>query len=222
MVLSCVQKNVCLHSLWLAPVTLTLLGFGSGAARAAAQATYPFEAIYNTEITFSPITPNISVVNEIGESGDAPYGLTNFVDIIYTEFDPGTGVFTFGSDPARFGLEGLPIGTRTFFGNGSDKLFGTISGTAAIDLENLVRRGSATITITGGEGRFRGATGILDLSTNDPLTSDPTAPTRSQVLISGSSQTVPEPSSNITLIGIKVIGFGFLLQKRCSRRKSAV
>lgn len=55
MVLSCVQKNVRLHSLWLAPVTLTLLGFGSGAARAAAQATYPFEAIYNTEITFSPI-----------------------------------------------------------------------------------------------------------------------------------------------------------------------
>jgi hypothetical protein len=70
MVLSCVQKNVCLHSLGLAPVTLTLLSFGSGAARAGAQATYPFEAIYNREITFSPITPNISEVNEIGESGD--------------------------------------------------------------------------------------------------------------------------------------------------------
>lgn len=101
----------------------------------------------------------------------------------YAEFNPDTGVFTFGPDPATFGLEGLPIGTLTLSGNGSDKLFGTVSGSVSVDFENLVGTGSSTITITGGAGRFNRAIGTLDLLENATLSPDPTAPIESRLTL---------------------------------------
>lgn len=88
--------------------------------------------------------------------------------------------------------------------------------------ENLVGTGSSTITITGGEGRFIAANGTLNLLENATLSPDPTAPIESRLSISGSFQAVPEPKPNITLVGLSVIGVGFLLRSRRSRRKGAV
>ncbi len=203
-----------LYTSWLFGVALTLLGFGSGAS-ASAQSTYPFEATYNAEITTRPIIGNISEATDIGESADAPYGLTSWINMNYAEFNPDTGVFTFGPDPATFGLEGLPIGTLTLSGNGSDKLFGTVSGSVSVDFENLVGTGSSTITITGGAGRFNGAIGTLNLLENATLSPDPTAPIESRLTVSGSFEAVPEPKTGTgTLIAIGVIGAGFILHRR--------
>ncbi|MBW4631247.1 MAG: hypothetical protein KME30_04900 [Iphinoe sp. HA4291-MV1] len=44
------------------------------------------------------------------------------------------------------------------------------------DFENLVGSGFYTINITGGEGRFIGAKGILTFSETNVLSPDPTAP----------------------------------------------
>jgi len=212
-----------LYTSWLFGVALTLLGFGSGAS-ASAQTTYPFEATYNAEITTRPIIGNISEATDIGESADAPYGLTSWINMNYAEFNPDTGVFTFGPDPATFGLEGLPIGTLTLSGNGSDKLFGTVSGSVSVDFENLVGTGSSTITITGGTGLFENATGEITFTQNDRLTStNLTDPFEGQAILNFSVQTaqaVPEPSTNATLVGASVIGFGLLLRRH--RRKSAM
>ncbi len=41
-------------------------------------------------------------------------------------------MITVGPDPARFGLEGFPFGKLTLSGQGSDKLFGTETGTSTI------------------------------------------------------------------------------------------
>jgi hypothetical protein len=132
-------------------------------------------------------------------------------------------VFTYSADPAEFGLEGLPLDTTiTLSGTGSDKLFGTNSGSTAVDFENLVGTGSGTITITGGEGKFIGAAGTLDLLENDTLSPDPTAPIEAQLTISGSFQAVPEPSPNTTVIGISAIGAGLLLHSRRNSGKRAV
>jgi len=206
------------HTAWLIPVAVTLLNFGLGNVRVAAQTIYPFKAVYNTEITNRPLAPNLFESTDIGESDDAPYGLTNLTNLTYAEFDPNNSLFRFDSDPAVLGLENLPTGTFTLFGSGSDKVSGTINGTAKLDFENFVGTGSSTVTITGGSGRFSGATGILNLLENNTFTPDPTAPIKSQFAISGSFQTpqkVPEPRTNTTLI-IGAIGIGFVLRRRRS------
>lgn len=205
-----------LKNIWLIP-TITLLGFGVGNQDAIAQTTYPFNTTYNAEISNTPLnqtdTEVISQTSVTGESANAPYGLTNLTINNYSSVDFATGVARYDSDPAVFGLENLPLGTLSLSGEGSDKLFGTNRGTASLE------SGTGTITITGGEGRFVGATGTLDLSQTITSNPDPTgvsAPIISSATISGSFQTVPEPSTNATLIGIGMIGAGFLLRRRTS------
>ncbi|WP_414580804.1 hypothetical protein [Scytonema sp. PCC 10023] len=204
---------------WLIPLAFTLVGFGSSIKSATAQTTYPFEAVYDTEATLRPI-PNRSNVFEIFVSGtnpDAPYGLTNFTSTNnYGQLDPGTGVLTFGPDPATLGLEG-PFGRDEFFGSSDDSLFGSSSATALLDLQNFTLSGSGTVNITGGTGRFSGAIGTLNFFENDELNPDPTAPTRGRAILSGFFQVpekVPEPRTNLALVGVGVTGAGFLLRQR--------
>ncbi len=168
------------------------------------------------ETTLTPIAPNISRATDIAQTADAPYGITNFENTNYSQFDPITNTITFGPDAAQFGLEGLPIGTVTFYGSGSDRLFGTSSGTASLDFANLVGNSSGTINITGGEGRFNGAVGSLVFNENVTVNPDPTAPLNGQALVSGSFQTsaaVPEPRNDAALVGLGVLGTGFLLRR---------
>lgn len=209
-----------LHSIWLVPAAFTLLSFGSGAS-VSAQSTYPFQANYDTEIRLIPTSvPNLFQTDGSGESTDAPYDLTNFRLGNYAQIDLNTGVVTYGPDPAAFGLEGLPLTTTvTLFGDGPNKLFGTNNGTISPD-----RTGSGTITLTGGEGIFAGATGTLDLFEKNTPIPNPDGSINlleAQISIKGSFTAVPEPEANATVIGISAIGFGFLLHSRRNSRKRA-
>lgn len=211
-----------LQNVGFVTAALTLIGFGLGGVKAIAQTTYPFEAVYNLEVTSKEIAPGISLVNVIGKSDNAPYSLTNLTSMNYAQLDPVTGVSTSGPDAAAFGLEGLPILTDRFFGSGDDSLIGTSTATASSDLQNLTASAFGTITITGGTGRFNGAAGTLTLSDSYTLSPDPTAPIIGQAVVNGSfqaSEKVPEPSTNGTLVGIGMIGTGFLLRR--GSRKSA-
>ncbi|KAB8319539.1 hypothetical protein SD81_011935 [Tolypothrix campylonemoides VB511288] len=210
-----------LHSriTWLIPLAFTLVGFGSSIKSATAQTTYPFEAVYDTEVTLIPI-PNRSNLFEVFVSGtnpDAPYGLTNFTSTNnYSQLDPATGVLTFGPDPATLGLEG-PFGRDEFFGSSDDSLFGSSSATALLDFQNRTLSGTGTVNITGGTGRFSGAIGTLNFFENDELNPDPTAPTRGRAILSGFFQVpekVPEPRTNLALVGVGLTWTGFLLRQR--------
>ncbi|MGI2908063.1 PEP-CTERM sorting domain-containing protein [Tolypothrix sp. VBCCA 56010] len=210
-----------LYTAWVFGVTLTLVGFGSSVTKAIAQTTYPFQATYNAEITTKETDiPLVLDTTVRGETSDAPYGLTNLIIRNYSQVDPNTGVATYNSDPATFGLQNVPFGTLTLSGQGNDKLFGTNRGTASL------LSGSGTISITGGEGRFRGATGSLDLFqtiTSNPDPTGLTAPIISLGTISGSffvPKTVPEPKTVPMLVGIGVIGAGLVLKRH--RRASIV
>jgi hypothetical protein len=194
---------------------------GASTAKVIAQTTYPFEATYNSEITTKETNiPLVLDTTVIGETLDAPYNLTNLIIRNYSQVDPNTGVATYNSDPATFGLQNVPFGTLTLSGQGNDKLFGTNAGTASLE------SGSGTISITGGEGRFIGATGTLDLFqtiTSNPDPTGLTAPIISPARISGSfvvSQGVPEPKTDAMLVAIGVIGTGLVLRRH--RRSSAV
>lgn len=211
----------CSHTVWLVPVAMTFISVVTGAAKAIAQTTLPFDTSYDTEVILEPITPNISRASISGFNPDAPYGLTNFASTNYSQFDSETGVFTFVPDAAQLGLQGLPVGTDVFSGSGDDQLFGSSNATAAIDLTSGTLNGSGTVTITGGAGRFSGASGILNFSETEPLNQDPTAPLRGQAFLSGSIEVVPEPEAATgTLVGMGVIGSSLLLRR--FRRSSAV
>lgn len=203
-------------SISLVPVTLTILSFGLGTTRAIAQTTYPFQAVYDVVVESEQITPDVSQITVLGESADAPYGLTNLISKSYTRLDSATGVTTAGSDAAQFGLEGLPILTDIFFGSSNDSLLGTSTATAVADVQNLTATASGTVTITGGSGRFSDAKGTLLVLDNYTLSPDPTAPLRGQASVNGSFQTfqkVPEPRTTTTLVGIGLMGAGLLLRR---------
>lgn len=205
-----------LQTAWLVPIA-ALLSVAASAARAVAQTTYPFDVSYNTEVILTPITPEVSQASVSGFNPSAPYGLTNFTSINYSRFDPQTGVFTFVPNAANFGLENLAVGVDRYFGSGDDQLFGSSNATAAINNANGTLDGSGTITITGGSGRFAGATGVLNFSETEPLDQDPTAPLRGTAILSGFFQVpqkIPEPGTNLALVGVGVTGVGFLLRQR--------
>jgi hypothetical protein len=198
-------------------VAAALLNFGLGDAKASAQTQYPFETIYDSETTLEPIAANIFRITNIGDSVNAPYGLTRLVNVSYGNLNSNTGVIAIDPDPTKFGLENFGLGNITIFGQGEDKLFGSTKGTAVLDFQNLVGTVSNTINITGGSGRFSGAIGTLTLSENLTLNPDPTAPVRGRPLIEGSFQTfqtVPEPRNITALVGMGVIGINFLLRRR--------
>ncbi len=200
------------YTAWLIPV-VTLLGFGSGAARATAlTTTYPFNTTYEIVLTVEPVTSDVSLTVISGENTNAAYGLTNFISSSYSQFNPTTNVLAFSAEPTDFGLQSFPIGSDVYFGSGINKLFGTISGTSTFDFVNGTAMLSGTVNITDGEGIFTDATGTLTFTENDRLNPDPTAPLVSLATVNGSIEAVPEPGAGTgTMVAIGVIGAGFIL-----------
>lgn len=195
---------------WLVPMVLTVFSFGLNVKSAQAQIQYPFETTYTSETTLVPITANILRIISQAQNDKAPYGLNRLVNVSYGNFNSDIGVITISPNPAEFGLPDLPRGNFTIFGQGQDQLFGTTRGTATLDFQNLIGNVTNTLTITGGTGKFNGATGTLLLLENLTLNStDPTAPVTGMPLIKGSiltPQTVPEPSLSVALVAIGTIG----------------
>lgn len=202
------------HSVWVVPVAATLLGFGPGAGRATAQSinNFPFTATFDSITTLEPTSvPNVFRSTDIARSTDAPFGLNRFENVNFSEINFNTGVVRFGPDPTAFGLQG-PISTATFFGNGSDRLFATFSGSASL----FTNKSSGTINIFGGEGRFSGATGTLNFL--EDVTSNSGLSFTGRATLSGSFQTsqpVPEPGTIAATLGVLgVVGINSLLRRR--------
>lgn len=199
--------------------TVALLGLGLGTAKVNAQTNFPFEASYDIESIFEPIQEDVFKSTVIGETTDAPYGLNNFISINYIKRNDDTGVQTIVSDATEFGIEGLPILTNTFFGNGDNKLFATSTGSVTRNVEALTASVSGTTTIVGGEGDFKGATGTLTLSQNTIFNPNATTTpsTTGTAVLTGSftvPQKVPEAGNAKTIFAIGIIGTGLLLHKR--------
>ncbi|WP_202895623.1 hypothetical protein [Iningainema tapete] len=209
---------------WFIPIAVTLVSFASGVKKVAAQTVFPFEAFYDTDVILRPIeNTDVSIATVSGFNPDAPYGLTNFTSASnYSRFDPAINGFRFFADPARVGLSGFPTGVDTFFGSGDDRIFGSSNAIAIIDPITNTLNGTGVINITGGAGRFSGATGTLNFNESESLDQDPSGPLRGRAFISGSfvvPQQVPESGNTATLVGIGAITTGFLLRRRL---KSAI
>lgn len=215
------------HSLWLFPVVLTIISFSSNTAKANAQTTYTFNASYDAvgRSNFDPSNPTApEQVIFNGSSTNAPYGLTEFNALRYSQFDPTTSSFIITYDPTIIGLEDVSDGYIILGGSNGNQLVGTYSGSGRVDFQNNTTIESGTFTITGGEGIFTGASGTLSAEAFNILPTefqDPPNTFISQRSFSGSFQTpqaIPESTSVGTLVGIGV-GASFLLYQR--HRKSA-
>lgn len=205
----------CLNTVWLVPVALTLVGFGSSAAPAIAQTTYTFSATYDLSNSATSIAPGLSEIYISGESTAAPYGLTQLNGRIYLQSDFATGELRANTDPTTFGLQGLPLGSFVLEGTGSDKLIGTETANGSVDLQTLRVTNNGTITLTGGEGIFSEATGTLSFSEVGTLSTDPSVPYTGQLSVNGSFEAVPEPGTETgMLVGMGIIGAGVLLRRR--------
>ncbi|MBD2770908.1 hypothetical protein [Iningainema tapete] len=205
------------YTSWLFGVALGVLGIGLTNIKVAAQMTYTFDATYNVSSTSIPVTSNVSATTISGQSTDAPYGLTNVSGLTYTQTDLTTGSFRFNTNPATFGLQSLPQGEVTLFGSGSNRLLGTNNATGVINFTNLTGTAANIFTITGGEGLFQGATGILTLREVYQISLDPTIPTTGISQVSGTISVfptqIPESRTTTALIGVGSIMTTFLLRK---------
>lgn len=210
------------HTSWLIGGVLALIGFGSSIESAKAQTFYTFDATYDVSSTSEPITEDVSATTLLGESTDAPFGLSRVSGLTYSQVDPVTGTFQFNTNPANFGLDDLPSGSVTLFGDGENKLFGTNDAFGTIDFTNLTGTAENTFTITGGEGLFENAAGSLILQEVYQISLDPNVPTIANSIANGTievplNQKVSEPNNTFTLIGIGIVGATFLVRRRSKK-----
>ncbi len=212
------------YRLWLLPVALTIINFSSNTVKANAQTTYTFNASYDTvgRSTFDPSNPTApEQVIFSGLSTNAPYGLTEFNALIYSQFNQTEASFTTNSNPKVIGLQDGKDGYIILGVSNNNQLFGTYSGSGRVDFQNNTTIESGTFTITGGEGIFTGATGTLSTDAFNilPTVGEDPSTFISQRSFSGSFQTlraVPESRSVVALVGIGV-GASFLLYHRHRR-----
>ena len=200
---------------------VTLVGFGLSIESAKAQTTYTFNATYDASSMLSnSITEDITARTISGSSNDASFGLTKASGLLYVKTDLSSGSYRFSTNPVTFGLQNLPLGGVTLFGEGNNKLFYAVeNGTGVLNPETLTTTGSNTNSITGGEGLFQGATGTLtgsEVYQVANLLVDPTSASKGKVTINGNisflTTKIPEPNTTTALAGIGVIGVTFLLR----------
>ncbi len=201
---------------WLVSATLTLVGFGLSSTPAFAQTTYSLSGNYDLLNGGSPLTPDFeySEIYVSGQSTDAAFGLSELSGLSYVH-DFGDGTFIANTDPSVFGFPNLPVGSFVFESSSGDKLFGSETASGTVDLQTLAVENRGTITLTGGEGRFEGATGTLSFLERGTRG----VPYIGTLAVNGSfqvasSQTVPEPKTDTTLLSIGAIGAGLLLRRR--------
>lgn len=208
------------YTSWL--LGIVIAGFGSSVESAKAQTTYAFNTTYDgSSALLKSITEDITVRSISGSSNDAPYNLTKASGFAYVKTDSSTGSYRFSTNPETFGLQNLPLGGVTLFGEGNNKLFYQVeNGTGVFNIETLTTTGSNTNNITGGEGLFQGATGTLtgfEVYQVANLLVDPTSASKGRVTVNGTIsvltiQKVPEPNTTAALAGIGIIGVTFLLR----------
>jgi len=198
-----------------------LVGFGLGATKASAQTAYNFTVDYNTSLTTDPKfisnIPGVSKLTIQGTSNDAPYGLSNFTSIDYSQFNPATNIANFYGDPSKLGIEGAPIGGDRYFG-GSNELIGISElGDDIAKFGPGTVSGKGTISIKDGTGIFKGAQGTVKFTENDVLGSDPSQQSKGKATLTFSLTTpksVPEPKTDAAIVGMGVIGGSLLLRRR--------
>ncbi|MBU7582607.1 MAG: hypothetical protein KAF91_06795 [Nostoc sp. TH1S01] len=218
---------------WLVPVALTIVSLGSNVQSVKAQSTYNsyiFSADYTTSVTIDPsFRPDLDIVRATitGKSVEpVPYGLDFFISNTYGKLNPienpAINRYTFNSDPRVFGLEGEPILSDRYYG-GNNELFGTASDSAEINFAEGTIRGGGTITIFGGKGLFKNATGTITFTQEDVL-NPPGTPSQGLAKLNFNLQTpqpVPEPKAGITFIGMAVIGIGLRIKGNIRRKSNS-
>jgi hypothetical protein len=125
--------------------------------------TLPINAQYQLLNGGEEFGPDFARADVFGTDENAPFDLTTLTGSTYLLRNTVTGEFITNTDPTLLGKTNPPFGIQSFVissDNGIDKLFGTESAEGIV-YPNFTVSNEGTITITGGEGIFAGATGEL-------------------------------------------------------------
>ncbi|OKH53874.1 hypothetical protein NIES2101_08940 [Calothrix sp. HK-06] len=155
-----------------------------------------------------------------GTSTGADFNLNSFESLVYSNLSEAVNAiatgstFRYDSNPLNVGVSDEPNGGITFFGEGSDKIFGSLVGIDIVDPVNLTAKTIANIFIKGGAGRFQNVTGTGTVV--GIVGSDPNAATNPGRLTVNLSFDVPKsiPENNNSLgIAFATLCTGAMLKK---------
>ncbi|AFZ00615.1 hypothetical protein [Calothrix sp. PCC 6303] len=144
---------------------------GTGILPAQAITNFNFQADYDfvDRLTLFPEKDYLSGKAE-GSSKNANFGLNKMDFLGYARISEalpaltnGTS-YTFNSDPGVYGIKDVEPGYLTLFGKGKNKLFASFSGSDKVNNQNSTAFTTAQLTITGGEGKFKNASGFGTVS----------------------------------------------------------
>lgn len=140
------------------------------------EGAYKFEADYDLQNTFT-LLPNSNVFEVLisGTDPNAAYGFTKITGRIYGTIDQ-TGKGTFNSDPTVFGITDKEQGFVALETANGDRIVGTDIANSQINFQNSKVNASGKVTLTGGEGKFKGAVGTIDLAELGNFDPDPSKP----------------------------------------------
>ena len=197
-----------------------------------------FQALLPEDLPSELENPSIldSFGSGVSTESEPPFGLTNFTSDTFglpitleSVPDPETGeplpvsqLIVFRADPNDLNLDlPSPEFSDRYFGGETDRLLGLANDQAVLNIlsptEGTVE-GGGLITVVSGEGEFEGASGeitFIQSDTFDP--SDMSGSILGQATLEFSintAQSVPEPSTNATLVGLGIIGAGVWLRRR--------
>lgn len=167
-----------LHKTLLPVIGLSLATIGSCIIPGQAQALIKFSSEYDFkgEIILVP-EKNLLIGPGKATSTNADFNLNSFESLVYSDLSEAVnaiqtgGTFRYDSNPVNVGVSDKPEGGITFFGEGTDQIFGSLVGIDIVDPVNLTAKTIADIVIKGGAGRFRNVTGagtIVGIVGSDP------------------------------------------------------
>lgn len=159
-------------------IGVSLATIGSCIIPGQAQALVNLKSEYDFagEIILKP-EKNLLIGPGKGTSTGADFNLNSFESLVYSDLAEAVnaiatnGTFRYDSNPQTFGVSDEPIGGITFFGEGADKIFGSLVGIDIVDSANLTAKTIADIVIKGGAGRFKNVVGtgtIVGIVGSDP------------------------------------------------------
>lgn len=159
-------------------IGLSLATIGSFIMPDQAQALIQFTNEYDFAGTIVLVPEkNLLIGPGKGTSTGADFNLNFFESLVYSDLSEAInaiatgGTFRYDSNPLNVGVSDEPSGGITFFGEGADKIFGSLVGIDIVDPVNLTAHTIADIVIKGGGGRFKNATGagtIVGIVGSDP------------------------------------------------------
>jgi ketosteroid isomerase-like protein len=106
------------------------------------------------------LSPDVTIAKILGRDPENRAGLVEMQGWTYIRRNLQTGEFEASSNPELLGINGRPAGFFVLKGTGADVAYGVESARGHVNADQSVEN-VGSISVVGGIGRYRGATGVI-------------------------------------------------------------